>query len=637
MGSVGCDGEDEFQLSNSVSKKRKFPGKFLDECGVVPRKLRSAIKKRGHESITPPLPISRKLNHVSNGVDLSRKYSSKKSKLKMKQEHVTKDEEEVAETLYALASMVPDTTKTKNLGLDGETSEPKSSPLQRAKGSEPVLKDVAISTPREASKKISTRVIVDATLSPSNLPESTVQVVKFHSSGDAKQLDLPFNGDSATTGASGVQLERSLVPMLKMPTLDATPSGELPITLEQVGIQNGTHHTFTENKINDISLWPGSDPTGSLSSQTQGSCLQSTTKLPAWFGQTNYAAQPRSCEKSVTDEKLMSQDSRVPFESKKSWKKWSAHVYIARLIKALQITERKDGLQEKPTHSSANEGLNLWPCVSVNSQTNRRNGSNCVASFNNVAHSAAEKNSAEIKQAILLYKRLLQGQHHGPTTPGLCTLQKQDSDFLSLAVGDCDVDSSDRINRTGHSHEALKQFHVPYMQPQNQSAMLLSLPHNGYSSTFPGRPSTAAAQQIQLPPYLSSTLGGPSHVDATFPGRQQSKSDEQQKWMADIPTQYIPGFTAPHLPDWQNGGRDSSSLINYDQAFFPHFRSSLDSKYKGILPPQQQQQIIASDSSVPTSNVRRHYTLLPSGFKRNGAAFHPESLQQLQLLCNQNL
>ncbi|KAL2468249.1 uncharacterized protein Fot_51774 [Forsythia ovata] len=625
MGSVGCDGEDEFQPSTSISKKYKFPGKFLDECGAVPRRLRSAIKKRGYESITPPLPIFRKLNHVSNGVDLRRKEGSKKSKLKMKQEHVTKDEEEVAETLYALASMVPDTTKTKQLGLDGETSEPKSSALQRAKGSEPACKDVAISTTREASKKISTRVTVEAAHCSSNMTELTVEVVKFQSSGEAKQPDLLFNKKSSTTGASGVQLEPSLVPMPKMPTLDTTPCGELPITLEQVGIQNGAHHTFMENKNNDIS---GLSQTGALSSQTQGSRLQSsTTKLTAWFDQTNYATCPLSIEKSVINEKFTRQDSRVLFESKKSWKKCSAHVYITRLIKVLQITERKDGLQEKPAHSSQNEGLNLGPLVSVDSQTNARNGSNCVASFSNITHSAAEKNSAEIQNTILLYKRLLQDQQHGSTTS-----LKRNSDFLSLAAGGCDVDSSERINSTGHGHEALIQFHVPYMQLQNQSAMLLSLPRNGYTSTFPGRPSTAAAQQIQLPPYLSGTLGGPSCVDATVPGHQQSDSDEQQKWMAQIPAQYHPRFIAPN---WQSGGRDSSSLLNYAQAIFPHFHSSLDSKYKPIS-PQQQQQIIASNSSMPP-NVKRHYHHLTSGFERNGAAFHPESLQQLQLLCNQHL
>ncbi|XP_022857999.1 uncharacterized protein LOC111378939 isoform X1 [Olea europaea var. sylvestris] len=573
---------------------------------------------------------------MSSVVDLRRKDGSKKSKLKMKQEHVTKDEEEVAETLYALASMVPDTTKTKKLGLDGETSEAKSSSLLQAKSSEPAPKDVAISTPQGASKKISTRVSVKAAYCPSNLTESTVQVVKIHSSGDATQPNLPFNKESSTTGASGVQLEPSLVPMLKMPTLDATPSGELPITLEQVGIQNAMPHAFTVNKSNDLSLWTGSSPTGALSSLTQGSCLQSSsTKLPAWFDQTNFAT-PRSCEKSVTDEKLMSQDSQVPIELKKSWKKCCAHVYITRLIKVLQLSERKDGLQEKPAHSSQNERLNLQPRASVDSQTNAINGSNCVASFNYMAHSTSEKNSADIQNAILLYKRLLQDQQRGYTTPGLCTSLKQDSDFLSLAAGGCGVDSSDRINRTGRSHEGSKHFHVPFIQPQNQSAMLLSLHHNGYSSTFPGHASTAAAQQIQLPPYLSSTLGGPPHVDATVPERQQSESDEQQKWMAQIPDQYHPGLITPHLPDWQNGGRDSSSLLNYAQAHFPHFHSSLNPKYKGILQPQQQQ-IINSNSSVPHSNLRRHYNRLPSGFERNGASFHPESLQQLQLLCNQHL
>ncbi|KAL2503983.1 Uncharacterized protein Adt_19604 [Abeliophyllum distichum] len=142
--------------------------------------------------------------------------------------------------------------------------------------------------------------------------------------------------------------------------------------------------------------------------------------------------------------------------------------------------------------------------------------------------------------------------------------------------------------------------------------------------------------QIQLPPYLSGTLGGPSHVDATVPGRQQLDSDEQHKWMAQIPAQYHPRFIVPHFPDRQSGGRDSSSLLNYAQAIFPHFHSSLDSKYKPIS-PQQQQQIIASNSSMPPSNVKRHYHRLPSGFERNGAAFHPESLRQLQLLCNQHL
>lgn len=129
----------------------------------------------------------------------------------------------------------------------------------------------------------------------------------------------------------------------------------------------------------------------------------------------------------------MSQDSQVPIDLKKSWKKCCAHVYITRLIKVLQLSERKDGLQEKPAHSSQNERLHLRPRASVDSQTNAINGSNSVASFNNMAHSTSEKNSADIQNAILLYKRLLQDQQRGYTTPGLCTSLKQVGLFLTIS------------------------------------------------------------------------------------------------------------------------------------------------------------------------------------------------------------
>lgn len=42
-----------------------------------------AIKKRSRESVSPPFPESRKLNHTANGVELLRKDRVKKSKLKV--------------------------------------------------------------------------------------------------------------------------------------------------------------------------------------------------------------------------------------------------------------------------------------------------------------------------------------------------------------------------------------------------------------------------------------------------------------------------------------------------------------------------------------------------------------------------
>ncbi|XP_022756621.1 uncharacterized protein LOC111304309 [Durio zibethinus] len=131
-------------VTNSTTKRFKVPKKFFGECNAVdhasvPRKLRSAMKKRGHESISPPLSDSMKLNHTLVGVELHKKDGAKKHKLNLKQGEsdrstkatvsgpITKDEEEVVETLYALAGMFPDGESMDKNKLSGESIEVKSS------------------------------------------------------------------------------------------------------------------------------------------------------------------------------------------------------------------------------------------------------------------------------------------------------------------------------------------------------------------------------------------------------------------------------------------------------------------------------------------------------------------------------
>ncbi|KAI3464840.1 hypothetical protein Pfo_021503 [Paulownia fortunei] len=597
MGSLGFYGEDESQPSTSNGKKYKLPRTLLDGCGAgnhasVPRKLRSAIKKRGRESVTSLLPISRKQHHVSNGVETLKRGGAKKSKLNMKQGDITKDEEEVAETLYALASMFSDTYKANQPGLDDEPPETKSSAILEAGSSMNAVQDTGILTLREESRKISSKVTLEAA--------------------------------SGHPSASGVQSNLSLGPRPRVSTLDITPSGEQAIDLEQVtasGIQYGKNYYPMDDKHNGLFLSPSLSATGAPSSETQGSCL----RLPAWFESTNYASQPRVIENSVTSEKY----TQVAVESKKSWKRSSAHVYISRLIKVLQISERKEGLLEKPTQVTACGGAELQPHVSTHNQMTGVNGRNGGVSFNGIAPAAAEKDSAEIQNDIRLHKRPIQDQQLASETSASCST-KQGYDFLSLGTGVCGLDASEGVNSEGCSHEAPKQFHVSYMQSENHSAMLFSLAQNGYSSIFHGHISALAAQQVQPPQYLSST------GFTTPTGRQLEL--QQQKWAAQLPTQYNAGGVggAPHLPDWKNGGRDSPSMLNYAHALFPHLHAALGSKYQQFSPPQQQ--LMAINSSLPLSNVKRHhYHHLPLGFERNGAAFYPENMQQLQLPCNQHL
>ncbi|CAA0841177.1 Unknown protein [Striga hermonthica] len=110
MGSVGFNGEVESQPS--ASNYKLLVGCDGGTHALVPRKLRSAIKKRAREMVTSPLSISKK-RRASNKEDSLKKYGRKNSK--PKRAHITKDEEEVAETLYALASMFFDPNKANRL------------------------------------------------------------------------------------------------------------------------------------------------------------------------------------------------------------------------------------------------------------------------------------------------------------------------------------------------------------------------------------------------------------------------------------------------------------------------------------------------------------------------------------------
>ncbi|KAL0438428.1 UNVERIFIED_CONTAM: hypothetical protein Slati_2325800 [Sesamum latifolium] len=468
MGSVGFDGEDESQPSTSNGKKYKLPRTLLEGCGAVdhasvPRKLRSAIKKRGRESVTPPPPISKKQYNVSNGVEKLRKNGAKKSKMNMKHGHITKDEEEVAETLYALACMFSDAKKDDMPEVQDEPPEMKSPAIPEA-GSSGAVADTGIQALQEESQKISSKVTLEAASHSPDVMDSTAQVLKFQFSGDAQQPELASNKQPATASTSGVQSDLSLdrrLQLLKMASI--------------------------------IIPW-----------MTKIMCTQAAAG------------------------------------SERTWKRCSAHVHISRLIKVLQVSERKEGLLEKPTRLTTCGGAELQPPVSTH---NQMTGMNSGVPFNGATCSTAEKDSAEIQNDILLHKRPLQNQ--------------------------------------------------------------------------PLASETSSAKQVQLPHYLSST------VNSSFAGRTgQQLESQQQKWA----TQCNSGKVgSPHLPDWKNVGRDSSSMLNYAHALFPHLHAALGSKYQQLSPQQQQQLMAINSSSLPLSSVKRQHNLhIPLGFERNGTAIYPE-------------
>ncbi|XP_047329078.1 uncharacterized protein LOC124932486 [Impatiens glandulifera] len=101
MGSAEEEEEDEFHHTTIPPPPRKL----ADHPCVVPRKLRSAMIKRNHQvSISPTLPEAKKR---VKGIKLKKEVPKKRSRKQSTAmaTPITKDEEEVVETLNALAGI----------------------------------------------------------------------------------------------------------------------------------------------------------------------------------------------------------------------------------------------------------------------------------------------------------------------------------------------------------------------------------------------------------------------------------------------------------------------------------------------------------------------------------------------------
>lgn len=623
MGSVPFAGEDESQPSTSNGKSCKLSRTLLDGCdGVnhasIPRKLRSVIKKRGRESITSPLLMSRKQRHVSTAVDTVKKDGAKKSKLKTKQgQHITKDEEEVAETLYALAGFFSDANKADQQEFDDEKPEIKSSATLEEGRSINAARDTCPML-QEETRKMSSKVTLKAVFPSSNLVNSTAKEINSQTL-EAPQPEFFSSKQAVTPNAYGGQSElspcsssRPLVSILSM-----NKNGEQEIHLDQVtasGSQYGKNCSSIGEQYKDLLLSPNA--TRATSSETHKSCPSG--RIHSLFESTNFSSQPRAIENKITTEK----ETRAP-ESNMSWKRCSAHVYISRLIKVLQISDRKEELPVQPTQSTTCGGAERQPSVSIHNQMPRINGRNGDAYFSAIDLFSAKKDLSDIQNNILLDKRPIQDQQMASETSTLGSA-KQGYDFLSLGTGLCGLDTGKSAKGAGSFREPPQQFHMPYLQSQNHSSMFCSLPQNGYSSSFHSHNSALAAQQVQLPQYHSSTVN--------FTGRTgQQMESQQQKWAAELQAQYnMGGGGVPRMPEWKNGV-DSASMLNYAHSLFPHLHDALGSKYQQLSPSQQQ--VMAINSNIS----RLHHNHLPLRFERNGTVFRSENMAQLQLPCNQHL
>ncbi|KAL9445871.1 hypothetical protein AB3S75_013703 [Citrus x aurantiifolia] len=657
--------QSQSSMSSATAKRFKLPKKLFDDCnGVdhssIPRKLRSAVKKRNPESMSPPLPDSKKLNHTVGEMESLKKDGLKKSKLNIVKQGssdwsqkevigpITKDEEEVVETLYAMAGMFPENDSLNNSKLESAPSEAKPPALREHREScTPAVKvtkeelgstfplrtsEAAPSSNVESSQKETAKTSAEVEEKPDSKSfhvktDSCVPPVNVHSTMPllAKR---EHNSDEPSCNPVTFQVlpEPCRDSGLEQSTQETSLTGkpELAVGSTTLRSEQVQQDTATESRRNGLALWPGLSPMVLLGAGSSGPSLQST-KIPAWLDAAVGASKPYSLENGPSTRKVFKGAT-----TNRSLKRCAGHVYISRLIRDLQMPENKE-----KSHLQCNQLKPPDEGQSIGSTT-------------------AERNSSEARSGILQHKRLHHDQLQTATESGLQTLQKQSFNFLSLSAGGLGAEDTNSFSRTrNNALEPSSEFQVSHLHslPQHQNFMPIAMPQTHYTSSYPDKISTSgtgSTQQVklQLPSYLSSPFLGPAHTSSTILTKQHQQQ-QQQLWPAQLAGQCRPtghSTAMSQFSNWPNGRQDPT-LIPCPQSLISPGPTSLEvlrPKYSTNSQHQHQhwlqhQQLMTITSSLPSSRVKRQDHHLPLVYDELEGGFRTGSSLSLQLLCNERL
>lgn len=682
MGRVGSDDEDELRLSSRSStsnKGFKFPKKFTKGDGntvchvSVPRKSRSAMKKRSRESVSSPLPVYKKLTHLAGGGELLIKDGSMKDKQKMKQSQaqgrvtdetqrpVTKDEEEVAEALYALAGAFSNTVKTDKAGSAAQELGINSSNLTQAESLLNSIDEMAVGKAEEEVKAVSygdeapthllnpehsagESIMLHCQNGTAQPDMSVGKQASIEMGNDIPKVNLPlttFNSEKQQTVQKAIHdsavsddwtelsKTRSRLPNLN----NSLASVEYPTTvLTPIAAacgQDEVQHIIKETRNNGSSLRPDLPSTTSCDTQGLGIPLQPPiANHPAWFGSTSYSAQSPKLSSSVVAKK----DAQVSIHPKNQWKRCIAHVCISQSIKVFQITESKNRSMMLPTELGKNEAPKQVANITVADLTEGRNGMAGVVFSDSLSGSAPEKRATEVRNAVPLHKRLIQNQQQASTSYEVYNAQKRSLDRLSLLAGSGQLETSKGINRAGNGLEISTQLRFPGLLSQNQPSIPFPVTQNCYSSpSFSSHPSVAMGQKVQVPPNVGSTSYGPTLMGATLSSKQQL--EQQQKRAPLLVAPYKSGVAPLVTPINRTEGPDHPPLFQHVQTRFPPSLSSIEvlgARYAPVV----QQQFLPATPLLPSSTLKEQHHRLPSVHEANVGGVRSDSVP-LRMICSQ--
>ncbi|CAI8584255.1 unnamed protein product [Vicia faba] len=571
---MGCEKQQD-------PKRFKIPNNFLNGCygASVPRKLRSAMKKRGREFI---LLDAEKVNHENNGIESSEKDNVKKSK---KQEisqnlsrregvfgSITKDEEEVAETLYALAAMFPHSDSNHaRKELYGESLIENSSVLQDKKENVNAALEASVTgqdaslcpescLPREASKITSLK----ETIGQEHSEKANLLVAPHSSTPSLNLQSMPemvkreYCDKVALHGS-----ELCLAMGLNMSKQSQKQQHEKKSDVELDSVRNVDNrqkqHLIKEHIKNEsLALWPG----------------------------------------------LSSVSSAV--SHKRLRKRCATHVYISHTIWRSEVA-KQGAIKESKLHECNETRVPDGPKREVLSEVLNVNG------MRNRATYATVRNTNESKNGSIF----LQQSHYGAIsqttpTPGVYDPQKQSFNFLSLSTGSygLKVDNNNYYNKVVSRLEPLSNLQVPCFQSPARQQRVVPNPtqQSRYASStvYLDQLSVVGPQpRLQQPHYYcgtqhSSTASNSKQEQQNFWAMQQQVAQGRSSINCNI-------VMRTQNPNWQSGRNDSSAMVPCAQAIFPHTSASQEIFGSKIAGRQQQQLISPIQDKRTRSSSSQYY------------------------------
>ncbi|XP_045826584.1 uncharacterized protein LOC123918543 isoform X2 [Trifolium pratense] len=529
---MGCHVSEKQQQQHT--KRFKIPNNFMNGCygASVPRKLRSAMKKRGRESI---LLDTEKVNHKINEIESPEKDNVKKSKVIIKQEisqnwsqrevsaSITKDEEEVAETLYTMAAMFPHSDSISKK-LDGESLIVNSS----------VLRDMK----ENANATLEASVIGQGA---SLCPESCL-------TGEASKI--------TSLNETVISQEPSETAKLLGESHGITPTIHLRTKAETVNRE-------CRNKValhdSELCLAMGLNITG----QSQISRCD-----PFTFQARNVDSKQKHhlIKEHIKNESLALWPDLSSVSSAVSHirlrKRCATHVYISHTIRSIESA--KQGVIKESK---------LLECRETRAPEGSKRGVPLeVHNLNGVA-SATVKNPSESKNSILLQQCHYDERSHAAPTSGAYGPQKQSFNFLSLSTGNNGLSvQSNNYNKVGSRMEPLSNLQVPYFQSPAHQQRVVPIPthQSRYASTVYLDQLTVVGPQLRLqqPHYYGNQLCGTQYSSTSNTGKQKHQNFWGMQEAAQGSSLNCNIMMRTQNPIWQSGRNDSSAMGPCAQAIF---------------------------------------------------------------------